>query len=339
MPVAQSDLLSAFGAALLLIDRSRRIAESAGATARLLGMEPDSLLHIPWNELIQQYAMPEAAEALYWAIEAAFEGYIGPQFLPTSLPFCPEKLVHLAAVDDEHIALRLEPDPRRKLDALLYKDLRPSLTSAVGFTNVILKGIDGPLTDLQLEDLSVIATDGQFALNLVEDLWRQWIAPRLVGPVPISARRLLQLTEDDLPQRHFANQGLTLNYDLVPDVAVYSNGAIRTALIDLIKLLPQYVAKQSQITIYGRQAGDFLGVHLTFRASDNSMKTIKQVDPSDLFDRRSIKGKSRLHTVVASLHAGLAPFGCSAWALPTESLSLATIVMTVPLWHGPTEHE
>src|SRR5438876_643681 len=120
MPVAQSDLLSAFGAALLLIDRSRRVAESSGATAKLLGMEPESLLHLPWNELIQQCAMPEAAEALYWAIEAAFEGYVAPQFLPSYLPFCPEKLVQVAAVDGEYIALRLETDPRGKLDSLLY---------------------------------------------------------------------------------------------------------------------------------------------------------------------------------------------------------------------------
>jgi CheY-like chemotaxis protein len=44
------------------------------------------------------------------------------------------------------------------------------LNSIIGFSRVILKGIDGPLTDMQKTDLEAIFTSGKHLLNLINDI-------------------------------------------------------------------------------------------------------------------------------------------------------------------------
>ncbi len=54
--------------------------------------------------------------------------------------------------------------------ANMSHELRTPLNSIIGFSRVILKGIDGPVTDLQQQDLSAIYTSGQHLLNLINDI-------------------------------------------------------------------------------------------------------------------------------------------------------------------------
>ncbi|HWQ84598.1 MAG TPA: GAF domain-containing protein, partial [Anaerolineales bacterium] len=54
--------------------------------------------------------------------------------------------------------------------ANMSHELRTPLNSIIGFSRVILKGIDGPLTDLQEQDLSAIYNSGQHLLNLINDV-------------------------------------------------------------------------------------------------------------------------------------------------------------------------
>lgn len=49
-------------------------------------------------------------------------------------------------------------------------ELRTPLNSIIGFSKVILNGIDGPLTDLQRIDMTAIYTSGQHLLSLVNDI-------------------------------------------------------------------------------------------------------------------------------------------------------------------------
>jgi len=59
----------------------------------------------------------------------------------------------------------------RELDRLksqflanMSHELRTPLNSIIGFSRVIIKGIDGPVTDLQEQDLSAIYNSGQHLL-------------------------------------------------------------------------------------------------------------------------------------------------------------------------------
>ena len=54
--------------------------------------------------------------------------------------------------------------------ANMSHELRTPLNSIIGFSRVILKGIDGPITDLQQQDLNAIYNSGQHLLGLINDV-------------------------------------------------------------------------------------------------------------------------------------------------------------------------
>ncbi|MEP6985840.1 MAG: response regulator, partial [Chloroflexota bacterium] len=64
---------------------------------------------------------------------------------------------------------------RLKSDFLanMSHELRTPLNSIIGFSRVILKGIDGPLTEMQEQDLSTIYNSGTHLLGLINDVLDQ----------------------------------------------------------------------------------------------------------------------------------------------------------------------
>jgi signal transduction histidine kinase/putative methionine-R-sulfoxide reductase with GAF domain/ActR/RegA family two-component response regulator len=54
--------------------------------------------------------------------------------------------------------------------ANMSHELRTPLNSIIGFSKVILKGIDGPVSELQEQDLNAIYSAGQHLLNLINDI-------------------------------------------------------------------------------------------------------------------------------------------------------------------------
>jgi PAS domain S-box-containing protein len=54
--------------------------------------------------------------------------------------------------------------------ANMSHELRTPLNSIIGFSRVILKGIDGPISDLQQQDLTAIYNSGQHLLGLINDV-------------------------------------------------------------------------------------------------------------------------------------------------------------------------
>ena len=54
--------------------------------------------------------------------------------------------------------------------ANMSHELRTPLNSIIGFSKVILKGIDGPVTEMQGQDLKAIYSAGQHLLNLINDI-------------------------------------------------------------------------------------------------------------------------------------------------------------------------
>ncbi len=76
--------------------------------------------------------------------------------------------------------IRAANDRLRELDKIksqflanMSHELRTPLNSIIGFSRVILKGIDGPLTDMQQQDLETIHSSGQHLLNLINDILDQ----------------------------------------------------------------------------------------------------------------------------------------------------------------------
>lgn len=57
--------------------------------------------------------------------------------------------------------------------AAMSHELRTPLNSIIGFSRVMLKGIDGPLTEMQEQDLTTIYNSGNHLLNLINDILDQ----------------------------------------------------------------------------------------------------------------------------------------------------------------------
>jgi len=70
---------------------------------------------------------------------------------------------------------RLREVDKLKTDflAAMSHELRTPLNSVIGFSRVILKGIDGPVTDMQRQDLQTIHDSGKHLLGLVNDILDQ----------------------------------------------------------------------------------------------------------------------------------------------------------------------
>jgi len=105
--------------------------------------------------------------------------------------------------------------------ANMSHELRTPLNSIIGFSRVILKGIDGPITDLQNQDLTAIHNAGQHLLGLINDILDisridagkmelafeevdmrnliQSVASTALGLIKDKPIRLTQYIPDDLP--------------------------------------------------------------------------------------------------------------------------------------------
>jgi signal transduction histidine kinase/DNA-binding response OmpR family regulator len=105
--------------------------------------------------------------------------------------------------------------------ANMSHELRTPLNSIIGFSRVILKGIDGPITDLQNQDLTAIHNAGQHLLGLINDILDisridagkmelafeevdmrnliQSVASSALGLIKDKPIRLTQFIPDDLP--------------------------------------------------------------------------------------------------------------------------------------------
>ncbi len=73
----------------------------------------------------------------------------------------------------EEIFIKKEKSDQIDMDDFISwaaHDLRSPLNSIIGFTKVVLKGIDGPVTDLQVTDLTCAHVSGQRMLTLINNL-------------------------------------------------------------------------------------------------------------------------------------------------------------------------
>ncbi len=79
----------------------------------------------------------------------------------------------LREVQEANQRLREVDKLKSQFLANMSHELRTPLNSIIGFSRVILKGIDGPLNETQSQDLSTIHESGKHLLNLVNDILDQ----------------------------------------------------------------------------------------------------------------------------------------------------------------------
>jgi signal transduction histidine kinase len=75
---------------------------------------------------------------------------------------------------------------RRKFLSTTSHDMRSPLNAIIGFSRIIMKGVDGPVTDFQSQDLETIYVSGQNLLQMVDDVFN--IEKIEAGSVEIDAK-------------------------------------------------------------------------------------------------------------------------------------------------------
>jgi signal transduction histidine kinase len=75
-----------------------------------------------------------------------------------------------ALLQEANYRLRETEEFRSRFLAHMSHELREPLTNIIGFSRLILKGLDGPISDLQRQDLQIVYANSQHLLGLINDL-------------------------------------------------------------------------------------------------------------------------------------------------------------------------
>ncbi|NIM92412.1 MAG: response regulator [Anaerolineales bacterium] len=114
--------------------------------------------------------------------------------------------------------IRLADQLKSQFLANVSHELRTPLNSIIGFSRVILKGIDGPITDTQKQDLTAIYNAGQHLLGLINNI--------LDFSKIESGKMELSISEIDLSE-------------IVGDVTATTVGLIKDKPIELVVDMPE----------------------------------------------------------------------------------------------------
>ena len=132
-------------------------------------------------------------------------------------------------------------------------ELRTPLTAIVGFTDLLLHGMEGPLTDAQREDLRTIDASGGRLLGLIDNLIE--VSDIEAGRVelriePVALTPFLQERATEI--RSFAGhkqQSVELESGLGPAIIYADEGRLRTVLRNLLSNAVKFTPAHGTIRI------------------------------------------------------------------------------------------
>jgi len=179
--------------------------------------------------------------------------------------------------------------------AAMSHELRTPLNSIIGFSRVILKGIDGPLTESQEQDLTTIYESGKHLLGLVNDILDQakieagkmelsfgyfkmqeviqGVMSSAVGLTRDKPIRLHTEVADNLPDAYgdeFRTRQVLLN--LVSNAAKFTDeGSITVTAFPIVENGQQYIQVSVTDTGIGIAEKDMPLLFQAFQQLDNSL--------------------------------------------------------------------
>jgi len=182
----------------------------------------------------------------------------------------------------------------RELDQLktqflanMSHELRTPLNSIIGFSRVIMKGIDGPITDLQKQDLSAIYNAGQHLLKMINDIldiskidagkmelsFEDSNVVDIIESVMSTARGLVKDKPIEL---------VTAIEDDIPNIQADST-RIRQVLLNLISNAAKFT-NQGGITVTARQQIGAAGQEEIYISVKDTGSGIPEEDQEKLFE-------------------------------------------------------
>jgi two-component system sensor histidine kinase/response regulator len=174
-----------------------------------------------------------------------------------------------AEAADARMQMRLRAETagrfREEFVAAVRHELNTPLNAILGFTEVLLQEVDGPLTPQQREDVEAIRSAGAYLQELVEAVLAEWApdrnTPMPVMPVdlPVLAREVARLLEGQVPDDRVA-----LRVEVVGDPPKPAADARRIRQV-LINLGTNAIRATSRGSVTFEVAPHEEGVRLTVR--------------------------------------------------------------------------
>ncbi len=161
--------------------------------------------------------------------------------------------------------------------ANMSHELRTPLNSILGFTQVILEGIDGPLTEFMEADLQLIEKNGKHLLNLINEVldMAKIESGRLsLTFEAINLRELLvDVLETTTPQADIKGIFLEMDADSADDLVVSADQIrIRQVMLNLVGNAIKFT-ETGGITVQTKRTGDW--VRMQFRDTGIGVPTDK----------------------------------------------------------------
>ncbi len=161
-------------------------------------------------------------------------------------------------------------------------DLRSPFNRMMGFLKIVLKGQDGPLTDLQKEDLSTVYQNSVYTFTLVSNLID--IARLIAGEKSLSLAEtgVSSLFQQAITQwqRYHSDTNLLMQFEthvaagLAP---IQADGILLSqAIVGLIVCVVECVKPPAQVTLAAEEEPD--GVVLSIRSTGQPAPNPSQLD-------------------------------------------------------------
>jgi signal transduction histidine kinase len=163
---------------------------------------------------------------------------------------------------------------RRKFLSTTSHDMRSPLNAIIGFSRIIMKGVDGPVTDLQSQDLATIYTSGQNLLKMIDDVFN--IEKVEAGSIEIDAKTfeledlISSIVSDIQPLIDEYGNKLETQYADAPSEIHSDPGKVKQILMNLLGYAAKFT-RQGVITLNATQATTEGANWVRFQVSDTGI--------------------------------------------------------------------
>lgn len=132
-------------------------------------------------------------------------------------------------------------------------DLKSPFNRILGFTKMVLKGMDGPLTDMQKDDLNIVYQNSTQAMGLMGnlvDMARLSRGEKSFTPSRLDVYRLVTVGVNNWKQNHPEKQ-IEFETNLPDGELVFSSdeALLRQAISNLISYVSEYVQSPATVSI------------------------------------------------------------------------------------------
>jgi hypothetical protein len=337
---AQDTWIHPFGNLLFLgLDRAGTIRRVAGACEPLLGSPAADLQGMAWGDFIRRCAAESARTGLHYAWLAITQSCVAAAHRPASLPVKPRITACLRPVEQDPeitFALQIASGPDHDLDVLLGRNTLETAQRLTALSQHVFRGADGPLTDLQVQDIGSILNSADYIELLLEVMHAAIVRPLVSAPQPYSIRTLFTFSENEFSDRRALTHLLRIRAEL-PDVLVYCQDDLRDLVQRILHQLIANISAESAI-ILTTCPGDndhTISFEIKFHSAESELRIERFTHPVELLDPSQFDRTHIIERLVTTAQAYLRPVNGRVWAEPVfEAGVTARIVLVLPRWKG-----